>query len=67
MAEGALDVMREEMLENATYPKDPVPVQTEWEDHQWKIIDQLRAKVNYLQNKLNEHTDKEKDNKYLYK
>ncbi len=41
------------------YPEEPIPVpEPKWTGRQWDKVEQTRAMILYLQNKLNEHIDK---------
>ena len=41
-------------------PKEPEPEEP-WVSKQWDVVNQLRAKVNYLQGKVNAKYDKKQD------
>lgn len=51
----------EETIKGEEYIDEP-----RWVRKQWQYVQQLHGMVLFLQKKLNEHTDKKAEGKYLY-
>lgn len=47
-------------LEQVSPPVDTPDAEAPWANDQWQYVQQLRAQVNFLQNKINKHLDKRK-------
>lgn len=47
-------------LEDREEQTAPIEKDTEWTSRQWDAVNQLKAQILHLQNKLNEHLDRSK-------